>query len=128
MKKFLLIAILLIGSFALNAQIHYYRASYFNIKFNNAEWVGWKDSGVGMTINYNTRHIEIDSKEPQVIDYTSIIKTQYDGYVMYSASATDRKYNLITIGFQVFNNGKTFIIIQYEDYTYAYDVVEIDPD
>ena len=129
MKKILLIAVLLIGLIAAKAQDHYYHATEFNIKpTNSTTWVGWKASDVNMVINFGTRHIEIYSQTPQVIDYTSMTETKYPTFSLYKGSATDRYYQLMNIYYQIFKDGRFFLTIEYNDYTYSYNLVEADPD
>ncbi len=113
---------------ATQAQTKYYKALFFNSKAKNCEWSGWVRSNVRVTINFARRHIEIDSNTPQIIDFTALTESKKGIYKLYSASATDRSYNLMQVTFQVYTTGVFYLTIQYDEGAYSYSLVETDPD
>ena len=116
--------ILLITVLTSQAQTKYYKAVSFNSKAKNCDWSGWVNSNVEVSINFTTRHIEIDSTDPQIIDFTGLTETNTTTYKMYSASGTDKYYNLIGVLFQLNKNGLFYLTIQYDDGSYSYNLVE----
>lgn len=128
MKKIMLLILLLVTILTANAEIRYYRAVHYNFRSTDQAWTGWRESNVLISINTDTRHVEIDSNTPQVIDFAALTKINGEGFTLYTADATDRKYKPMQISFQFFTDGKFFITISYSDVEYSYNVIEIDPD
>lgn len=119
MKKILLMLILLISTACSAAN---YTATAFAIKENGKEWSDWEACNISIFVSDDTNHVEIYSKEPQVIDYESLSKIEYKDYTIYTAYATDRQWQKIKLSFVIWNNGGKSLMIEYSDYTYTYQL------
>ena len=128
MKKLLLILLLLIAVLTAQAETHYYKVVVFNVKPTGYNWSGWKESNVEITIDYLTRHIEIGSTIPQIINYGELSIKRDSAYILYYGSAKDRNYTPIGIFFQIFNYGTFYLTVEYSDCTYSYSLIELDTD
>lgn len=124
MKK-TLFTLLILFSIVLTskAENKYFYTTVFSSYVDGIDsWSEWEPCNLEIIINNDTKHIEIFSKEIQVIDYTGFTKKYEKGYYYLFSNATDRKYDSINVYLYVYDDGKTFMLIEYGDCKYMYDL------
>ena len=129
MKKFIiLLSLLIVFALNLSAKTYYYTATHMNSKISGYKLSGWeKIEELSVIINPDTRHIDIYSPEPQVIDYTALKQRKGADFTELSGSATDKNYLPINIYATEYTNGNFYLTIEYSDvrYTYKLSLIEI---
>lgn len=126
MKKFCMTLVLILIILTSQAQTKYFMSTRVNYKMEPFDWTSWKSSSIEISINPTIRCIKIFSKVPQIINYEVLSKTITSTYNLYVGNGLDSNHKVIGITFQIFNNGIFYLIIEYKNFAYVYDIVEID--
>lgn len=126
MKKIFLILMLVTITLASQSQTKSFISTRVNYKMEPFEWTSWKFSNIRIDINPSIKRIEIFSNDYQIIKYSKLSKTATSKYNLYIGEGLDAESRLIGVTFQIFNDGTFYLIIEYKDFSYVYDIVEID--
>lgn len=102
----------------------WYKLTSFNFKVTDGEWSRWEDinPGIEMYFEPETKRIEINSRNTQIIDFNVLTKTVYPDRTTLGGYATDTNYNNIYIMITTYFTGTEFLYIAYSDYQYMYVV------
>lgn len=108
-------------SLSLSAQTKYYSTvTYMSRLLPYGEWSTVKYVEIPISINLTTKHIEIYSKEPQVIDYTGFTKYEDVLFTAYGSPASDRSYKSMYVTLYSYFNDDVVLEITYSDVEYRY--------
>lgn len=129
MKKFVLIFSFIIGFiFASQAQINYYRAYAVSVNVDKTNWSMWEKSNVTISWFTGLERIKIDSTDEQVIDYTYVRTDSKDNGTHFYFVGSDASLNPVKLYYSIYENGRMYFTIMYNDFSIMYAVVQIDPD
>jgi hypothetical protein len=122
--KFLLIAtIIMVTSFALNAQTFNFTAYEYNYQYTGYSWNGWMTCNIPISINLTTSIINVYNALNQTFVCTYIEYNGYDSDGDYKLTLRCTDNNGVTCRIRIIDRSEVSqFYVDYSDITYVYNL------
>lgn len=120
-KTLFISACIVIVSLTVQAEPLWYRATAVSAKPNSYKnWTTWISVDIPVIINFDTKHIEIQSESAQIFDYIGFSVERTDDCTIYGSLATDINYQVMYLELYLYDSNLWILKITYKDLEYKY--------